>query len=195
MGPLRSSPGALRTLRPPPWRDRAPPRRRAMVGRCAGNLARRQRWQGPLPCPGRRCRRAYDQSGASGGPPRPQPLALRPQAPQHPSPVPEMPPAARPRRASSPDPSHAAQASSDWRSLLGSLPLLVTRMNWRPSAPRNLQLSDRQARSRGGRGLPAATLGGLSPSACSLATVWPIHRLGLQVGDRFLQLSDGRFAT
>jgi len=118
------------------------------------------------PCPGRRCTRACDQGRACGSPPRPQPFALRPPAPQHQRVVPEMSPAARPRRTSPPNPSHAAQASSNRGSLLGSLPLLVTLRNGRPSTPRNLQLSDRQARSRGPS---AATLGGCSPIRLQLS--------------------------
>ena len=76
LGPVRARPGPLRALRPAAWRDRAPPRRRPLVGRGAADLARRPGPGDPLACPGRAAAGADDQGGAGGGASRPRPRRI-----------------------------------------------------------------------------------------------------------------------
>ena len=76
LGPVRARPGPLRALRPAARRDRAPSRRRPLVGRGAADLARWPGPRGPLPCPGRAAAGADDQGGAGGGASRPRPRRI-----------------------------------------------------------------------------------------------------------------------
>ena len=101
--------------------DGAPPGRRPLVGRGAADLARRQRPQGPLACPGRGRAGPDDQGRAGGSASRPRPRALRAAAPQRQSALPAVPSAPRPARASAADPADPAPAAGPGRSVLRPL--------------------------------------------------------------------------